>query len=93
MIVLPLSLLCEISFRIRKKEVMGMGDLKLYGVLASYFSFEVNLLAIFLSCLFGLAVVLLSHRKKIPFGPCIALAYGILFLYETEILSFYQSLF
>lgn len=67
-------------FRLRKKEGLGMGDVKLMAMVGSIFGAEAALFSIFLGSLFGSVVggllLLFLGRKwsqALPFGPYLAL--------------------
>ena len=75
--VLSLSFILD---RMLRKETIGGGDIKLYSSLSMYQGIYANILSIILSCLIGLLWMMIGKRKKIPFGPCICMAYYIVFI-------------
>ena len=98
------AILCAIAFgggmlvftlimdRLLQKETMGGGDIKLFAVLGLYLGMPDALLAMMLSCVFGLCFALLCigrGRSQIPFGPSIALAGWIMLLYGDFVVDWY----
>lgn len=81
LIVLPFVLLSIILTSFTKKEVIGGGDLKLIFLLSLYTAPYHSLIALFLSSLFGLFVMMICGKEKIPFAPCLCLGYLIVFLF------------
>jgi prepilin signal peptidase PulO-like enzyme (type II secretory pathway) len=78
---IPLLFLVLFMERIRKKEVMGGGDIKLIFVTGLYLGWEKNLIVLLLASLFGVVFVLITDKKvdakkedAFPFGPMIAIA-------------------
>lgn len=78
---------------------MGGGDVKFAAVLGLWFGWQYSLLILFIAFLLGglIAIVLIVTQIKgrkdyIPFGPFIATAALISYLYGTEILEFYFQL-
>jgi leader peptidase (prepilin peptidase)/N-methyltransferase len=78
---------------------MGLGDVKLAGVMGVFLGWKFVLVAMFLSCLFGSIVgmvLILSGLKKrtdyIPFGPYLALGSLVVVLWGEEILRWYIRL-
>lgn len=78
------------------QEVMGFGDIKFAAALGFWFEWQLSLFMLMLSFVFsgiggGAAVVLgLKSRKDfIPFGPFIALAAFLSYLYGYEMLNWY----
>ena len=58
-----------------RKKVLGGGDIKLFFVTGLYLGITKSLYMIFLACALGLIFsLILGRKKKIPFGPSIALA-------------------
>ena len=69
----------EVYLRLRKKDGLGMGDVKLLGMLGAAFGPACSLFTIFigslLGSLIGISLVLIGGRKMgqyIPFGPYLA---------------------
>ena len=92
---LPVFLLafCFLFCLIRKKQPMGLGDIKLFYVLGCYFSWEKMILLLFLSCLIGIIYCLLSpikgRSRPFPFVPSIYLAALLTLFFGQQIIAFY----
>lgn len=87
--VLLLSLLMD---KILKKESMGGGDIKLFFVVGLYLGLYGSLFNLILACLFGLLLVVILKKNKIPFGPAIAMATYISLLYGSQFVNWYMSI-
>ena len=91
--ILLVSLLMD---RLLKKESLGGGDVKLFGVTGLYLGMVGTLFAMLLSCVVGLLFAVLGRRKdtggQIPFGPSIALASALVLLYGDGIIHWYMGL-
>ena len=75
------------------KETMGIGDIKLLFALGLYLGFIENIIAIFLSCLFGLLYGLYKRKDDyFAFGPFICIGYFMMFVFGKQILDFYSNL-
>ncbi len=79
---------------------MGGGDIKLFAVIGIVLGWKGVLLAFFLSTLIGsiigiigLATKKIERKKPIPFGPFIVIATLLVYFFETEIFTWYWSLF
>ncbi len=75
---------------ITHKEGMGYGDFKLLAALGAWLGAAPLLVVIILSAIAGLIFALISRLKKgqpMPFGPYLACAGWITFLYGTDILA------
>jgi len=84
---------------IMKAEVMGMGDVKLMGVVGLFLGFKLAVLSMFLSFIAGaiISVFLLAAKIKgrkdmIPFGPFIVIGSTIAMIWGTQILNWYFNL-
>lgn len=84
---------------IMKAEVMGMGDVKLMGVIGLFLGFKLTVLSMFLAFIVGsvISVFLLAAKVKgrkdmIPFGPFIVLGSTIALIWGTQILNWYFNL-
>ena len=92
---LPVFLLAFslIFFLIRKKQPMGLGDIKLFYVLGCYFSWEKMVLMLFHACLFGIIFCLFSgikgRQRPFPFVPSIYLAAAVTLFFGQQIIAFY----
>ncbi len=82
-----LWLISEIYFRIRKREGLGLGDVKLLAVTGAFFGAEAAWYTIFVGSLlgtvFGLLSLVIFGRKfshYLPFGPYLAVA-NVLFIF------------
>ena len=86
-----------------KKEVMGGGDIKLFGMAGLFLGIKLGLLTILLSvyvgAIYGVATIIYSKIKKkefnsmIPYGPFISVGALISILYGTNIINWYIGLF
>lgn len=86
-----------------KKEVMGGGDIKLFGMVGLFLGIKLGLLTILLSvyvgAIYGVATIIYSKIKKkefnsmIPYGPFISVGALISILYGTNIINWYIGLF
>ena len=88
--VLLLSLIMDV---VLKKESMGGGDIKLFFMLGLYMGPMLGLFHLVVSCLFGIVLVLVLKKNRIPFGPAMSLAALFVWLWGDEILAWYFSLF
>jgi leader peptidase (prepilin peptidase) / N-methyltransferase len=84
---------------LRHREGMGLGDVKLFGLLAAFLGFWSATLALFFGVLFasGYAVVLLARGKagtasKLAFGSFLAVGGLIAALYGEKIINAYKTL-
>ena len=85
------------------KEVMGGGDIKLFGMVGLFLGIKLGLLTILLSvyvgAIYGVATIIYSKIKKkefnsmIPYGPFISVGALISILYGTNIINWYIGLF
>jgi len=75
-----LLLLTFFLSKVRNKEMMGGGDIKLFFSVGLYLGFYNSVLCLSFSCVWGLCFMLILHRKAIPFGPCISLSFLLLLL-------------
>ncbi len=78
---------------VRKKQPMGLGDIKLFYVLGCYFSWEKMVLMLFLACLFGIIFCLITgikgRQRPFPFVPSIYLASTVTLFFGQRIIAFY----
>ncbi|MDP3980529.1 MAG: prepilin peptidase [Chlamydiota bacterium] len=84
---------------ILKKEAMGMGDVKLMGMMGAMFGWKIALGTIFLGSLIGTMVgggMMLTGRLKkgehIPFGPYLTVAGFIMILWGHAMIDWYLKL-
>jgi len=92
-------LVAKVFFLVTKKEGMGAGDFKLLAMLGAFMGWQALPFIVFVSsfvgAVVGLAYLQLSKQGKdteIPFGPYLALAGMLWFLWGQEILSAYRAL-
>ncbi len=78
--------------KVLKKESMGGGDIKLLFLVGLNIGLLASVFNLILSCIFGLLLILVLKKEKIPFGPAISLATFISMLYGVEFLSWYMRL-
>lgn len=79
-----------------KRESLGGGDIKLFGAVGLFLGPWRGLLAVILSCIFGLISALTireNQNKEFPFGPAICFATFISLLVGSDIIDLYLSLF
>ena len=86
-----------------KKEAMGGGDIKLFGMVGLFLGVKLGLLTILLSvyigATYGILTIIYSKIKKkeynsmIPYGPFISVGALISILYGTNIVNWYIGLF
>lgn len=91
--VLLVSLIMD---KLLKKESLGGGDIKLFFVMGLYLGLINGLLAMILSCIFGLIFVFAFKKKRkepFPFGPSISLATWICLLAGDFVTGWYLGLF
>lgn len=93
-----LYLLAWLSLIIYKKQGMGGGDIKLYGIIGIILGFKLTVLSIFIASLIGAIFGIIYNRisKKedhiIPFVPFIAIGVLISFIYGNIIIGFYLNI-
>ncbi len=78
--------------KVLKKESMGGGDIKLLFLVGLNIGLLSSIFNLILSCIFGLLLILVLKKEKIPFGPAISLATYISLLYGVEFLGWYMNL-
>ncbi len=95
----PLFAVGWIWERLRHVEAMGGGDVKLMGMIGSFFGWKGALLTIMLGSLVGsvggiLFILLKRHKmeKVIPFGPFLAFGAVMTAFYGSTIVSWYLNL-
>lgn len=90
-----LWILAEVVSRIKKREAMGGGDIKLAAMLGAFLGWKALIFVFFGSSVLGLiyAVMLMVSKKNrgrvIPFGPFLSLAAIIFWLYGKQITDAY----
>lgn len=95
-----LYIIAIIGKKVYKQEVMGGGDIKLYGIIGLILGLKMTALSLLfasiLGTVFGVLLISLKVIKKtnpIPFGPFIALGSLLAYFYGYEIITWYFSLF
>ncbi len=95
---LPLFAIGWLWEKLRHEEGMGMGDVKLMGMIGSFLGWRGAFLTIFLGAIsgsiVGLALIMLKRHKRgqvIPFGPFLALGAVVTALYGPDIIIWYLN--
>ncbi len=96
---LPLFTIGWLWEKIRHEEGMGMGDVKLMGMIGSFLGWKGAFLTIFFGAIIGsivgLVLMMLKLHKKgqvIPFGPFLALGAVATVFYGPDIIAWYLGL-
>ena len=94
-----LWLVSEVYFRLRKREGMGLGDVKMMLMTGAFFGAKRTLLTIFAGSLLGslLGIAFILARRKgsnyeLPFGTFLGLAALLVVFFGTPVVNWYQSL-
>jgi len=97
-LVIPAGLLLLIAFIYKKG--MGIGDVKLIGMIGVFIGWQYALISIFIGALFGSIYGIymmvsgkMTRETRIPFGPFISLGAVIMILYGDVLLNWYIGLF
>lgn len=78
---------------ILKKDSLGGGDIKLFGMLGLFLGLKEGLLMLILSSLIGLISAVVGGKKsEFPFGPSIAFAAFVTLLFGQEIIDLYLTI-
>lgn len=77
-------------------EAMGEGDIMVAATMGALLGVKLGLVAIFLSALLALPIMLLllnrsKEEQRVPFVPFLAVATFIVFLYESEIMTYIKA--
>ena len=77
-------------------EAMGEGDIMVAATMGALLGVELGLVAVFLSAVLALPVMLFVRNRppseqKVPFVPFLSLATFIVFLYDSQILSYIEA--
>lgn len=101
--IVGFGLLYIIAFfgkKIYKRDVMGGGDIKLYGIIGIVLGVKLTLLSLMLASILGtiigillMIVKIIDKNKPIPFGPFIGLGCLVTYFYGIDILHWYFNLF
>lgn len=89
-------LILFLAEKICKKELMGFGDIKLFGVMGILLGYQLLLFGILISAIIALlteVILLKSKHKMIPFGPYLTIGFTIVIFFGVEILNWYSKLF
>lgn len=94
-----LWLVSEAYFLLRKREGMGLGDVKMMLMTGAFFGVKRTMLTIFAGSLLGstLGVAFILARRKgsnyeLPFGTFLGLAALVVVFFGTPVVNWYQSL-
>lgn len=94
-----LWLVSEVYFRLRKREGMGLGDVKMMLMAGAFLGIRRTLLTIFAGSLLGsiLGIVYILVRRKgsnyeLPFGSFLGMAALLVVFFGTPVVNWYQSL-
>lgn len=95
-----LWLISEGYFRVRRREGMGLGDVKMMMMAGSFLGLKRTVLTLLIGSLLGsilgLAFILV-HRKgaeyELPFGTFLGMAALLVVFFGTPVVNWYQSLF
>lgn len=86
----------EVYFRLRGREGMGLGDLKMMGMVGTYLGLKANLLTILAGALLGSVIgtaFMLARRKsgdyELPFGTFLGIAGLLVIFYGRTVLDWY----
>lgn len=95
-----LWIVSELYFRLRGREGMGMGDVKMMLMVGAFLGIKRTLLTIFAGSLLGsvLGIAFIVSRRKqstyeLPFGTFLGMAALLVAFFGTPVVSWYQSLF
>jgi len=93
-------LIAEAYYRIRKDEGLGMGDVKMLGMIGAFLGWKLMLLALVLSSFLGSAVGISivvagkgDMKYKLPFGTFLAIGALVASLVGDQILGWYLSFY
>src|SRR5579862_1963146 len=94
-----LWLVSEAYFRLRGREGMGLGDVKMMLMAGAFLGAKRTLLTIFMGSLLGsiLGLLFMAERRKdsnyeLPFGTFLGMAALLVVFFGTPVVSWYQSL-
>jgi len=94
-----LWLVSEAYFRMRGREGMGLGDVKMMLLIGAFLGVKLTLLTILTGALLGSVIGLafiLAHRKEsnyeLPFGTFLGMAAVLVIFFGTPIVNWYQGL-
>lgn len=88
-----------IGGKVYKKEVMGMGDVYLTGMIGAFVGFPFIIPAIFLAALvgavLGIVFIISTHQSRespIPFGPFLAVGGAAVIIFHPQVIAFFRLL-
>lgn len=98
-VTVPLLVIVLIFEKIRKKEAMGGGDIKLFFMLGMYFTWTENICVLIFACFIGIILFLIMSKtqkennlsKPLPFGPSIALGAWMAMLFAEPLINWYSG--
>ena len=98
LVSVPLLLLVLLMEKIKGREMMGGGDIKLVFVMGLYLGWQRNLLALFFGCLLGIIYItgkLGKEGRKVTFsfGPFLSMGALLSLVIGEEMIQWYLSLF
>ena len=95
LVIVIITLILFVAGRIRKKELIGFGDIKYLAVMALVLGWQKLLLGIFLAAIVAFIVEVLIKRKKseVPFGPYLSIGFMVSLLVGTDLINLYLKLF
>jgi leader peptidase (prepilin peptidase)/N-methyltransferase len=93
-----LWLVSEAYFRLRHREGMGLGDVKMMLLIGAFLGPKLTLLTILagslLGSIFGIAFILASRKEsdyELPFGTFLGIAAVLVMFFGTPVVQWYQS--
>jgi leader peptidase (prepilin peptidase)/N-methyltransferase len=88
-IVYWVGVIGKIIFR---KDAMGMGDVKLMGMLGAFLGWKAIIFVFILGCIFGSVAGIISYLvtkdRYLAFGPWLALGAAVMLLFQAEMFDF-----
>lgn len=94
-----LWLVSEVYFKLRRREGMGLGDVKMMLMAGAFFGSKRTLLTILtgslLGSVLGIAFIMARHKEsdyELPFGTFLGLAALLVVFFGTPVVNWYQSL-
>ncbi len=95
-----LFLIGYIGQKVYKQEVMGGGDIKLYGIIGLILGLKLTFFSLIFASLLGtiigyvlIGLKIIKKDKPIPFGPFIGLGSLCVYYYGIDIINWYFNLF
>ena len=75
-----------------KKETIGYGDIRFLWITGFYLGLKGNFLNLFLGSLLGILMCMVGKKKKIPFGPALAVSTAFCLCYGEALIQWYEHL-